>query len=280
MLIKPNLLLALRAADAASNRAAERLASGKRVSTAADDPLAFSRIAQTKASISTAGISLSTLDFGISRLDGRDGILGTMQDTLMHFKDQALRTTGTTSPADVRPQLAELQKAMVSLANSKDASGYMFSGTSTTAPFAANAATQAVTYSGSTNDQTISVEGITLTGAMSGSPLMQVFGAMQDVLDTTAAGQQVSAAQMAALESAVDTVSGLRTKGAAETNAAEDVQSGLISRRDNYQAQVDKLENADYAEESANLSNSQSQAQATLKVISMELNRKRLMDYL
>ena len=280
MLIKPNLLLALRTTDAASNQATERLASGKRVSTAADDPLAYARIAQTKASISTAGISLNTLDFGLSRLDGRDGILGTMQDTLMHFKDQALRTTGTTLPSEVRPQMAELQKAMVSLANSKDASGYMFSGTSTTVPFSANAATQAVTYAGSMNDQTISVEGITLTGAMSGSPLMQVFGAMQDVLDTTAAGQQVTAAQMAALESAVDTISGLRTKGAAETGAAENVQSALTSRRDNYQAQVEKLENTDYAEESANLSNSQSQYQATLKVISMELNRKRLMDYL
>jgi len=281
MLVKPNLLNNLRITDHDMNQATERISSGKRVASARDDALSFARITTTKTSISSTGIALSTIDYGLSRLESRDQVLGSMQESLMRFQELAtMASGGIFNLKDIAPEMNALEQAMLSLANTKDASGLMFAGTGTTTPFTQDPLTKVVTYNGTATSQTIEVHGITMSGSIDGTPLMDAFNAMRAALANIAGGTPPTKAQVQAIGNAVETMVGLRTAGAAEGAAAQNIQKSLIFRRDIESEEVARLESADITEETIKLNEGQKQFEATLKVTSMEINRRRLMDYL
>lgn len=275
------MLSHLRSTDAVINNASERISTGKKVNSAKDDALAFSRITTTKTSISSAGIALSTLDYGMSRLDSRDQTLSSMQEGLMRFKELAtLSAGGIYNLKDIQPEMASLEQAMVSLGNTQDASGLMFSGDSSATPFVQDPTTKAVTYAGSATAQVINVEGITISGTVSGTPLIQTFNAMRAVLNSVAAGTKPTIAQVDALGTALDTVVGLRTAGAAEGAAAQNIQQSITSRRDGETNEMSRLESADITEETIKLQDGNKQYEAMLKITGMDLSRRRLMDFI
>jgi flagellin-like hook-associated protein FlgL len=279
------LLNSLRITSAAIERSTERLASGKRLQTAADGPLEFTRLMETKTSLSSLGISLNTLDNSRSKLEERDGSLVSMQESLMRFKDLAMRAStglalGATTLKDVLPEMTTIEQTMASQGNSKGIDGYMFSGTANVQPFVRNPVTQALTYAGTTDSHSVSVQGVTLDNTVNGAPLLKVFDALKSSLDSVNAGTPITSAQLDALDDALSVIIEIRTKGAAQSAAAENVQTGLTGRKDLYSDQVQRIETTDYAEESVRLSEKNAQQQATLQVLSMELNRRRLMDFL
>lgn len=281
MIVKPNLMSAMRITNAGIDLATERISTGRRVNRAADDPLAFASITNTKTSISAAGISLNTLDYALNRNNGRDQIMASMQEGMMRFNELSMMAAGGFNKlTDILPEMASIEQAMLSMANTKDASGLMFSGSMNVTPFVQDPTTKVVTYAGGATDQTISVEGITLSGSIAGTPLLAAFTAMRDVLNAMTAGTPPTTAQLQAVESSIGTLVDTRTQGAAQAAAATTIQSALISRQDNEKNAVSNREDADMTTETIKMNEGQKQYEAIMKVTGMRLQQRRLMDYL
>jgi flagellin-like hook-associated protein FlgL len=281
MIIQPNLLTAMRVTTKAIDLSTERISTGQKVNRAGDDPLAFSSITNTKTSISTAGISLSTLDYALNRNDGRDQLMASMQDSMMRFNElTTMASGGFNKLTDIIPEMTSIEQAMVAMGNTTDASGQMFSGNSAVVPFVQNPATSVVTYAGSAVDQTMTVEGITLSGNIAGTPLMQAFNAMRTVLASMTAGTAPSAAMVQSVHDAVSTLVDIRTQGAAQASSATTIQTALTSRQDNEKSSVSRMQDADMTAETIKMSEGQKQYEAIMKVTGMRLSQHRLMDFI
>lgn len=280
MIITPNILSAMKATNGIIDETSLRLSTGKRLNSASDDPMAFNRVAVTKTSISNTSVSLNVLEHGMNRLDARDQTLGSMQDTLARFQELAtMASAGLYKLSDLLPEMKSLEKAMLSLANTKDASGYMFSGDSNIKPFDVDASGNAV-YNGSPTAQKISVEGITISGAVAGTPLLGVFQAMRTVIATAEAGTPPTTAMVASVNTATETILSMRTEGAAEGAGAKQVINSLTKRYDREREEVTRLEEADMTLEMTRFTEAQKQYEAIMKITASRLNQRRLMDYL
>ena len=281
MIIKPFILSNLYQTDVAINKASLNISTGKRVNSAIDDPVAFNRITAEKASISAIGIKLNTLDFGMGRLDARDQVLGSMQETATRFQELATQAmSGTNKLTDLLPEMKALRQTMISLGNTQDVNGYMFSGTSGVTPFGADPVTGATTYYGNTTTNVINVDGVTMDGTMDGTPLMTTFAAMDAVLTQITGGTPPTAAQLTSVQGAVNSVLDLRTSGAAQVSGANTLKGALQGSSDRQTQEVADLESADLTTETVNLTQGQQQYQAILKMTGTILNQRRLMDYM
>ena len=141
----------------------QQMASGRRLSTAADDPAAAStalRVAQSLARNQQIEFNqlaaANTLAIGESTLSSVGDVLQTVQERLLQAQNATLSSTERALIAgDVDNMLGQL----LTLANSKDGSGaYLFAGYSETAtPFVAGAG--GVAYQGDDGARTLEVAG-------------------------------------------------------------------------------------------------------------------------
>lgn len=280
MLVKPSLLTSMSINQRGLDEASLRISTGKRLNRASDDPSGFSRVMVTNASISRAGVSLNVLERGMDRLDGRDQVLGSLIDVNQRFQELAtMASSGLYKTQDILPEMQQLEKAALSMGNTRDASGYMFSGTADTLPFTTDGAGNAV-YNGTTTPFTINVEGVSISGSVNGTPLLQVFSAMRNVINKLETATPVTTADVGAVQSSGETVLNMRTAAAAEASGAKAVIDNITKRYDRERSEVDKLEKADMATEMVKLTEAQKQDEAILKVIAQHLNKRRLFDYI
>lgn len=130
-----------------------QIASGKSVSTPADNPIAAVEIAQLTAVISTntqyksnGNIATASLGLEQTTLTDTTNTLQSVRDLLVQANSGANNTSNLKS---IATQIQSLENALLGTANSKDANGnYLFSGFSAgTQPFSRNTS-GAVTYSG------------------------------------------------------------------------------------------------------------------------------------
>jgi flagellin-like hook-associated protein FlgL len=281
MTIRPEIFSALRTTDAGIETAQTRIATGKRINSAIDDAIGFNRITHTQASISATSVKLNTLEFGLERLNARDQVLGSMQETVMRFQELAtMASTGINQLRDIEPEMRALKDALFSLANTQDAAGRMFAGSSNAQPFVLDPVTGAVTYAGAPTANVIDVDGVRINGSVVGTPLLSVFGALENVLASTAAGTAPSPALVTAVQNAVETLVGMRTAAGAQAAGANNIKSALTARSDREQEEVSRLQSADLTVETIRLTEGQRAYEAILRMTGMELNRRRLMDFL
>lgn len=278
MIIKPNLLSALTKTDKSMQTASTRISTGYRVNTALDDPLAFVRNTATKASISDTAVKLNVIDYADTRLNSRDSVLSTMQDALTRFKELiTIGSTGINQLADIAPEMKALAASMYSMANTQDSDGYMFSGASSATPFSQVAGV--VTYNGSASATVLDVDGYTISGNIAGTPLTQVLNDVFSMANSVAGGTLPTAANMATVTTHLNTVTAMRTAGASELAGVTHMQDMYNSRSDLEKTKSDSLVAADMTQETLNFTEGQKQYEATMKVMGMKLNAKRLMDY-
>lgn len=274
------LLRALTYTNELKNQASDRISSGKKVASAIDDPIMFNRITETKASVSSTGIKLSILEEGMDRIDGRDSTLDSMQEALQRFQELATKaSTGLYKVQDILPELKALKESMVSLGNTKDSRGFMFSGTTNNTPFVQDAFGN-VSYAGNMSANVIDIEGVKISGSIDGSPLVSVFSAVTSVINTMSGGNFPSVAQVGAVGNSVDTVGQLRTDSAAQAAAANMIKTSLTARTDRESSLIETMEAADTTAETIKFTEAKNHHEDILKITGTELNRKRLMDYI
>ena len=166
------------------NQLTQVASSGLRVSAPSDDPAAFASIQERSAQIGIvqARSSAATQDAG--NLSLAESTLSSASDILVQIRAIAVQSANgsedASSRADSATQVQSLQQQLLALANTKGASGYLFSGTKiNTPPFDSSGNFQG--NAGVTNIEI--ADGVTAVSNASGADAFTAAGG-QDVFAT------------------------------------------------------------------------------------------------
>ena len=224
-------LAAINQAQQNLSKAQTQVSTGKRVNTAADDPIAASAILRTTTNLATNSQYISNQQTATQLLGQTDSTLGQVGDLL-----QSVRTTlvsannAALSDSDRAALGVELKSrldALVSLANTKDGDGhFLFGGYNNgTVPFTKNAS--GVTYAGDDGNRTIQV---------SASRQIQSTENGADVFNRISAGNGVFTTAPAAANTGTGVVDvGQVTNPAALTGHGYDLQFAVSGGVTTYQ---------------------------------------------
>ncbi len=124
-------------------------ATGKRINRPSDDPTAISPILSAKTQIQTSDRYIETIETGLDRIDGVDGYLDDIENTLVRLKEISIATVNSSlSQQDMltyAEEVVHLRESLVASGNAQIDGKYIFSGFSEkTPPFAASDPTQPV----------------------------------------------------------------------------------------------------------------------------------------
>ncbi|WP_281213332.1 flagellar hook-associated protein FlgL [Shewanella insulae] len=154
--------------QSATSKIIDQIASGKRVNTAGDDPVAAIGIDNLNQQNALVDQFMKNIDYATNRLALTESKLGTAETLTGSVREQILRAVNGSLSDSERQMIADELKGtleeLVSVANTKDESGnYMFSGYETgKQPFAFDAAGNVV-YSGDSGvREAIVASGVTL----------------------------------------------------------------------------------------------------------------------
>ncbi|QYJ88755.1 flagellar hook-associated protein FlgL [Shewanella halotolerans] len=154
--------------QSATSKIIDQIASGKRVNTAGDDPVAAIGIDNLNQQNALVDQFMKNIDYATNRLALTESKLGTAETLTGSVREQILRAVNGSLSDSERQMIADELKGtleeLVSVANTKDESGnYMFAGYETgNQPFAFDAAGNVV-YSGDSGvRQAIVASGVTL----------------------------------------------------------------------------------------------------------------------
>ena len=163
--------------QADTQKSMEHISTGKRVHTAADDPIASKTIDNLNQQNNLIEQYLKNIDYAEGRLANAESSLGEAESLSRNIKDNMLKmNNGTRSQDDLDAIATDLQSdldALMAIANSRDESGnYMFAGFNTeTQPFSFdNGSPKQVAYAGDDNvKQSVVAEGVVLQTNIPGS---------------------------------------------------------------------------------------------------------------
>lgn len=159
-------------------KAQEQAASGVRVQTAADDPVAAQRLLmlqQQKDMLSQYSGNITSLQ---SSLTNEESVLQAINATIQAGSQLALRAGGVTSDADrksISVEVGALEEQLMGLLNSKDASGnYLFSGSKTDTPPYSRNNDGTYSYQGDENELSLQVsETLTVRTGDTGKTILE-----------------------------------------------------------------------------------------------------------
>ena len=132
------------------DRTSDRLASlqlqaatGKRMNRPSDDPTAISPVLSARTQIKTSDRYIETIETGLDRVDGMDGYLDSIENTLVRIKEISIASVnGALSQADMQTfadEVHSLRESLLSDTNSSIDGKYLFAGFSEkTQPFSLN----------------------------------------------------------------------------------------------------------------------------------------------
>ncbi|GAB4290861.1 MAG: flagellar hook-associated protein FlgL [Thiohalomonadaceae bacterium] len=123
-----------------------QLASGKRILTPSDDPVATSQLMQLRQTENTVTQFQANATAAVNRLNTEEGVLDSVTNLLQRVRELAIQAANATQTNDTRRFIAsevrQRLEELVGLANTKDGNGeYLFAGSKGfTEPFVPNAA--------------------------------------------------------------------------------------------------------------------------------------------
>ncbi|MBM7073048.1 flagellar hook-associated protein FlgL [Shewanella sp. 202IG2-18] len=195
--------------QADTQKSLEQISSGKRVNTAADDPIASKTIDNFNQQNNLIEQFLKNIDYAEGRLANAESSLGEAESLSRNIKDNMLKmNNGTRSQDDLDAIAKDLRSdldALMSIANSKDESGnFVFAGfNNASEPFSfTNTDPRQIQYAGDGNiKQSMVAEGVLLQTNIPGSEaFMNGANALGDYSVNYQAGQtgefQVTAANI------------------------------------------------------------------------------------
>ncbi|HEX7012494.1 MAG TPA: flagellar hook-associated protein FlgL [Steroidobacteraceae bacterium] len=156
-----NALTAMLSQQAALSKTQNQIATGRRVQTPADDPVASAHIMELERALSESAQYASNADMARNRLVLEEQALADVTSLLHRVRELAIQgNNATVDPASRRMIAAEVRdrlRELVDIANRRDGNGeYLFSGYSTTTqPFVQTGST--VSYFGDQGSRTLQV---------------------------------------------------------------------------------------------------------------------------
>jgi flagellin len=243
----------------------ERLASGKRINSAADDAAGMAVAAKMRADISSLNQAVRNTNDAISLVNTYDGAAQEIENILIRMRELAVQSkNGTYESADrtnadfeytaLKDEIRRI--AQVTAFNRRDlgtsaaaAAGFSFYVGSDVAKSGNTVSFMGANSAGSAG---LDLNGEAATAVVSSS--------LQGILaaDTTAG----ASGAIAALDTALGSLNGKRAQAGALINRLEHTVSNLMNVSQRLQEAVSGIEDADYAAESANLARGMVLAQA------------------
>ena len=232
-------------------QAMERLSSGKRINSAMDDAAGLTISHSLDGKIAGLNQAVRNANDGISLVNLAEGALEEVTTMLVRMKElatQAMNGTYTATDRDaLDAEYQALEAGIDSIANYTQWNGLeVLDGSSSSVTF------QVGDSSGDSITLTLQDMNVAAIGTASGT---QVSGT--DLQDTTNAAEA-----MTVLDDAIAEVDSFRSTLGATANRLEHSASNLMSRVEHQSAARSRIQDADYAVESANLAKAQVLQQA------------------
>ena len=241
-------------------KAMERLASGKRINSAADDAAGMAVAAKMRADIGSLNQSVRNTNDAISLVNTYDGAAAEIESILIRMRELAVQTrNGTYEEADRTNANFEYTALKNEITRIAGVSAFnrmtVGQGSSGAAGGTGTGDTTFTFYVGSDvaktgNSIAFAAKALDLNLAVSS-------GTLNSVVDTTSAGQAI-----ATLDDAITELAANRAQAGALINRLEHTVSNLMNVSQRLQEAVSGIEDADYAAESANLARGMVLAQA------------------
>ncbi len=241
-------------------KAMERLASGKRINSAADDAAGMAVAAKMRADIGSLNQSVRNTNDAISLVNTYDGAAAEIESILIRMRELAVQTrNGTYETADRTNANFEYDALKNEITRIAGVSAFnrmtVGQGSSGAAGGTGTGDTTFTFYVGSDvaktgNSIAFSAKALDLNLAVSS-------GTLNSVVDTASAGQAI-----ATLDDAITELAANRAQAGALINRLEHTVSNLMNVSQRLQEAVSGIEDADYAAESANLARGMVLAQA------------------
>ncbi len=228
----------------------QRLSSGLRINSAMDDPAGLAISMRMGTQVSGMQVAIRNANDAISLSQVADGTLGTVSNMLQSMRDLAVQAAnGTNGTSD----LANLQTEFTSLAGeiNRELSQTTFNGKAILGSDAGTTSYQV----GANANQSVN---LVTTNLASSSTVTTV------TLDTTsiASGGSTAAAMITSIDSALTAVNTERAKYGADESEFQGVISNLQIGVTNQSAAESRIRDADYAQETSNLTRAQILQQA------------------
>jgi flagellin len=240
--------------QAALTKSFNRLSSGFRINSAADDAAGLGISESMKSQIRSYTVAERNANDGISMAQTAEGALGEMHNILGRMRELAMQSSnGSMTSIDrgyVQTEFAQLQAEIGRIQDSAK-----FNGKELVAP-SASVITFQVGLDNTASDQIsvtfggLSLSGIMTSAAVSGATTSQALAALS-VIDT-----------------AISSVSTARSNFGAAMNRLEAATSNIQTMRVNISAANSRIRDVDVAEETARMSKNQVLSQAGISILS------------
>jgi len=230
----------------------QRLSSGLRINSAADDAAGLAISQRMSAQVRGANVAIRNANDGISLAQTADGALASVGDSLQRMRElavQALNSTNSGSDKDSLNQ--EFQQLGSEI-------GRVLAGTSFNGAAILGASAGALTFQVGANTTANDSITITTTDMTADASITAVTGSTIDSTATTALLNTV----VNNIDAAIDDVNSKRAVFGASQNRFNAVVSNLQSSVENQSAAKSRITDADFAAETANMSRSQILSQA------------------
>lgn len=269
-----------------------QLSTGKKVTKASDDSVAFTTSKLIEEAIRRNDQYRNNVESGLTKARSVQEALDGMIDTLISFKEVTLNGSNETLGNDERGMLAKevasLKKNMVDLANSDFNQTFLFGGTHTnTKPFTSDqAATGGVADRSNTNPLTaqisdsanidVSITGDKLRNTPAGD-LFSLFTSAEDALNSN--DVQAVNATLDNIDAAITHVTGLTTEHSSNINRMAHVAEQLEAENIDQKGEVSRLTDTNFAEAISGFQSAQTSFNAALAV-QAQISQSSLLDFL
>ena len=232
----------------------QRLSSGLRINSAKDDAAGLYTVQRQTADIRGLNQAARNAADGISLAQTAESALGQISDNLQRIRELAVQASNGTveDRTGLQTEVDLLSEEIARIADSASFNGVQLLDGSETAALEFQVGQDAADQI-SIAAATLDVSGITAYGGT---------GAFDVSTDADAAQ-----AELTALDSDIDTVSGLRATFGATQNRFEAVISSVQSYAENVSASRSRIQDADFAAETANLTKVQIMQQAGVAML-------------
>jgi flagellar hook-associated protein 3 FlgL len=286
----PDLLAALNLTELETQQASIEISTGRSVNQPSDNPTAAALLVVNNDQATFTSGYLQSLSAVQGQLSTADSTLSSITSALQQAISLGVEAGGGTLSASDRAaianQLQGIQSQLVSLANTAYQGHYVFAGTDmNTAPYVVDGSTASgVNYVGNTDVNQVSIgSGYKLAVNVPGSQLFSttgndVFLAINNLIQAVQTDTGISTA-VNAVTGASGYLSAQRVFYGNALDQAQSQTSYLTTAKLQISQQQTTLGGADLAAEATNLTQSETDTQATLAAIS-KLSQDTLFDYL
>jgi len=230
----------------------ERLSSGKRINHARDDAAGMAISSKMTSQIKGMNQAVRNTNDGISMVQTADGAMEGIADKLQRMRELAVQSANGIYSASDRDAL-DIEFQALDDEIDRVASSAEFNGTSLLAT--ASQIKVQVSYADDATNGTITVS---LTGVASTTLAIN---------DLSIGGQSSSVTAIGSIDDALSTVNSARATLGATQNRLETTVTDLKNNVENLSASRSRIEDADFASETANLAKSQILQQAGMAML-------------